>query len=271
VVVAAPAIPQWQFQVAMVIGLFAFAFAWQRAMRPISGYMPLGPAYKALIWGFVTGALSAAAFDGWAFRPLIDATITGQGYPWQILVLTLLLVAAAESALVLWIIARAERREVGAAPTAGHAYGIGAGAMFGAYVAIRIFDPALAPAGAVTSGFSPMSLLLVGVISSLACTGLGSTGSVQGVRLRSGRRARPLLETTLLRAVIRGGLAFTVFVPVLLLPLLPAILWLEHRARSNWLQSGLSPLAKRLKRRAARGRPIVSNIQRLTNDGMESE
>ena len=257
-----PAIPQWQFQVAMLIGVLSFALAWQRAMRHISGYMPLGPAYKALIWGFITGGFAAVAFDRLAFRPLVDATITGDFFSWQMLLSSIILLAAAESALVLWIIARSERREKGAAATAGHAYGIGAGAMLGSYLAIRIFDPALGAAGAITSGFNLSSLILIASISFCASTGLGSVGSYQGVRLLSGRRARPLIEASLMRSFIRTGLIFGVFAPILLLPLLPALVLLESRARSNWLQSGLTPLAKRLKRRAARGKPVVSNLNR---------
>jgi len=255
-----PAIPQWQFQVAMLLGVLSFAFAWQRAMRHISGYMPLGPAYKALIWGFITGGLSAVAFDRLAFAPLVDATITGNFFSWQMLLSSIVLLAAAESSLILWIIARAERKGKGSAATAGHAYGIGAGAMLGSYLAIRIFDPALGAAGAITSGFNLTSLVFIGLISFCACTGLGSIGSYQGVRLLTGRRVRPLIETSLMRSFIRTGLIFGVFAPILLLPLLPTLILLESRARSNWLQSGLTPLAKRLKRRAARGKPVVANL-----------
>ena len=210
----------------MLIGVLSFALALQRAMRHISGYMPLGPAYKALIWGFITGGFAAVAFDRLAFRPLVDATITGDFFSWQMLLSSIILLAAAESALVLWIIARSERREKGAAATAGHAYGIGAGAMLGSYLAIRIFDPALGAAGAITSGFNLSSLILIASISFCASTGLGSVGSYQGVRLLSGRRARPLIEASLMRSFIRTGLIFGVFAPILLLPLLPALVLL---------------------------------------------
>ena len=259
-VVAGPAIPQWQFQVAMVLGLFAFAAAWQRAMRPISGYMPLAAAYRCLIRGFITGAMSAAAFDNLILRPMILAAPGGgAALSWQAAVSMILLLGMAESSLVLWLIARSERRENGSAPSAGHAYGVGAGSMLGAYLAVRIFDPNIKAAGALISGFGPVTLVFAFLLALAGCSGLGAIGSHQGARLLVGARGRPLIESAAVRTAIRSGLAFGVFLPIVLLAMIPAIAWMEIRARSDWVQRGLTPLARRLQRRAARGHPVSSH------------
>ena len=56
-------LPQWQFQIAMLVGLLVFPLIWARGMRRYSPIQDLSQAYKALIIGFIVGAILASALD----------------------------------------------------------------------------------------------------------------------------------------------------------------------------------------------------------------
>ena len=63
-------LPQWQFQIAMLVGLLVFPIIWARGMKRYSPIQDLSQAYKALIIGFIVGAILASALDVWVFQTM---------------------------------------------------------------------------------------------------------------------------------------------------------------------------------------------------------
>ena len=158
-------LPQWQFQIAMLIGLITFTMAWARGMRRYTPIQDLSQAYKALIIGFIVGAILASALDIWVFRRMYEDLAQDSLYLVEMGVL-LLLAGWAEGALCVYLCSRSERKVASAATTTGYAFGIGSAAMTTAVAAVRIFDPALASIGSDVYGFGIDTILvsiLIGV------------------------------------------------------------------------------------------------------------
>ena len=249
-------LPQWQFQIAMLIGLITFTMVWARGMRRYTPIQDLSQAYKALIIGFIGGAILASALDIWVFRRMYEDLATDSLYLVEMGVL-LLLAGWAEGALCVYLCSRSERKVTSAATTTGYAFGIGSAAMTTAVAAVRIFDPALAFIGSDVHGFGLDTVIVSLLIGISAGFTFAPLGSAQGALVRHKQRFTPLIISGIGRAAVR----LCIYLAVLVTPLalgfgLALSLWLDARANNRWLPSSLTPLQLRVERRILKNRKI---------------
>jgi len=243
-------LPQWQFQIAMLIGLLTFTMVWARGMRRYSPIQDLSQAYKALIIGFIVGAILASALDVWVFQTMYsDIGELGGIYIFDIAPV-ILLAGWAEAALCMYLSARAERKVPSSATTTGYAFGIGSAAMLTAVACVRAFDPQIASIGSDTSGFGLSTIVLGLVIGVTSGFTLAPMGAAQGANVRVGIRFTPVVVTGFVRSFLRLGVFIAVlWSPVVLTPLILFAMWFDARAQNRWLPSSLSPLQRRIERR----------------------
>ena len=243
-------LPQWQFQIAMLVGLLVFPLIWARGMRRYSPIQDLSQAYKALIIGFIVGAILASALDVWVFQTMYtDLAEAGGIFIIEILPIVLL-AGWAEAALCMYLSARAERKVPSSATTTGYAFGIGSAAMLTAYACVRAFDPQIANVGADTSGFGIHTIVLGFVIGITSGFSLAPMGASQGSNILVGIRFTPVMFTGIARAFIRLGIFIAILSsPLVLTPIIMFAMWADARAQNMWLPSSLTPLQRRVERR----------------------
>ncbi len=260
------ALPQWQFQIAMLIGLLTFTMVWGRGMRRYTPIQDLSQAYKALIVGFIVGAILASAVDVWIFQTMYtDLAETGGIYILEIAPL-ILLAGWAEAALCVYLCARAERKVACSATTTGYAFGIGSAAMLTAVACVRAFDPQLASVGADTSGFGITTVILGSVIGVTSGFTLAPMGAAQGANVRVGTKFTPVIYTGIVRSIIRLGVFIAILSsPLVLTPLILIAMWADARAQHRWLPSSLTPLQRRVERR------LKNRNLKSKSDNFESE
>jgi hypothetical protein len=243
-------LPQWQFQIAMLVGLLTFTMVWARGMRRYTPIQDLSQAYKALIIGFIGGAILASAMDVWVFQTMYtDLGVSGGIFILEVAPIVLL-VGWAEAALCMFLSARAERKVPSSATTTGYAFGIGSAAMLTAVACVRAFDPQLAVIGADTSGFGFSTIVLGFIIGITSGFCLAPMGAAQGANVRIGIKFTPLVLTGIMRAVVRLGILIAILSsPLILTPLILFAMWSDARAQNYWLPSSLTPLQRRVERR----------------------
>ena len=243
-------LPQWQFQIAMLVGLLVFPLIWARGMRRYSPIQDLSQAYKALIIGFIVGAILASALDIWVFQTMYtDLAEAGGIFIVEILPIVLL-AGWAEAALCMYLSARAERKVPSSATTTGYAFGIGSAAMLTAYACVRAFDPQIANVGADTSGFGIHTIFLGFVIGITSGFSLAPLGAAQGSNIIVGVRFTPVMFTGIARALIRLSIFIAILSsPLILTPIIMFAMWADARAQNMWLPSSLTPLQRRVERR----------------------
>ncbi len=243
-------LPQWQFQIAMLVGLLVFPLIWARGMRRYSPIQDLSQAYKALIVGFIVGAILASALDVWVFQSMYT-DLAEEGGIFILEILPIILLAGwAEAALCMYLSARAERKVPSSATTTGYAFGIGSAAMLTAYACVRAFDPQIAIVGADTSGFGIPTVILGFVIGITSGFTLAPMGSAQGSNVIVGVRFTPLVLTGIIRAFVRTAVFIAILSsPLVLTPIIMFAMWADARAQNLWLPSSLTPLQRRVERR----------------------
>lgn len=259
-------LPQWQFQIAMLVGLLVFPLIWARGMRRYSPIQDLSQAYKALIVGFIVGAILASALDVWVFQSMYtDLAESGGIFIIEILPIVLL-AGWAEAALCMYLSARAERKVPSSATTTGYAFGIGSAAMLTAYACVRAFDPQIAYVGADTSGFGISTIILGFVIGIASGFTLAPMGAAQGSNVIIGIRFTPIVFTGIARSLVRLVIFISILSsPLVLTPIIMFAMWADARAQNVWLPSSLTPLQRRVERR-------MKNVQKNSkNHDYESE
>lgn len=243
-------LPQWQFQIAMLVGLLVFPLIWARGMRRYSPIQDLSQAYKALIIGFIVGAILASALDVWVFQTMYTDLAEAGGIFIVEIMPIVLLAGWAEAALCMYLSARAERKVPSSATTTGYAFGIGSAAMLTAYACVRAFDPQIANVGADTSGFGIHTIVLGFVIGITSGFTLAPMGSAQGSNVIVGIRFTPVMFTGIARAFVRLAIFIAILSsPLVLTPLIMFAMWADARAQNMWLPSSLTPLQRRVERR----------------------
>tara|TARA_Y100001970_G_scaffold166768_2_gene204151 strand:- start:916 stop:1692 length:777 start_codon:yes stop_codon:yes gene_type:complete len=236
--VGAP-IPMWQMQIAFAIGLAGIYIGWRGKLAKMTGFYDLSGAFKTLIAGIIVGAIAASLIDGLILAQvaqekvnIIDASAIS------------LIIACAESAFALFILGRPKTVGLRASAPYGWTFGLGYGAMRSAHLNVRLFE---------MDGFHPLNISIAILISITTCVGHAMIASWQGSKIVEHERARTFFTSSFVRAVLIIGTVLSVFLPLLIILLVPAIPLLWNYSQKQWLTSGMTPAAAQAYRRTIRG------------------
>ena len=239
------AVELWQTQVAFAIGLLGIYGGWKGTISKMTGFYDLAGAVKHLIYGIVVGMLLAVFVDRMILSSVILSYLNIFGA-----FTVAILIAAAESAFVLFLLSRSRTASLRASPPFGWSLGLGIGSMQACVLIFRLFDEDLAYSD--YSGVNAISLSLAIVIALCSCLGHALLACWQGAELLESNRRRPYLMSTLYRAALTICLVLSLFSPFTLIAVLPALALAWGRAQTNWLPSGMTPAAKQAYRRTTR-------------------
>tara|TARA_B100001750_G_scaffold200523_1_gene174791 strand:+ start:1203 stop:2024 length:822 start_codon:yes stop_codon:yes gene_type:complete len=256
----------WQTQVAFAIGLLGIYGGWKGTISKMTGFYDLAGAVKHLVYGIVVGMLLAVFVDSMILSSIIMSYINIFGA-----FSVALLIAAAESAFVLFLISRSRTASLRASPPFGWALGLGIGSMQACVLIFRLFDNELAYSD--YSGVNVISLSLAIAIALCSCLGHALLGCWQGAEILESRRLRPFVMSSVYRATLTICLVLSLFTPVTLLAVLTG-LWLAWgKAQSSWLPSGMTPAAKQAYRRTTRqsDRHREASTSRIRGENADSD
>jgi len=242
--VGAP-IPMWEMQIAFAIGLAGIYFGWQGTLARMTGFYDLSGAFKTLIAGIVVGAIVASLIDVLILANIRDSSLNIL----EVSALSLV-IASAESAFALFILGRPKTVGLRASAPYGWTLGLGYGAMRAAHLNVRLFDPLIWPD---VTGFNAINIFIAILISITACIGHAMIASWQGSKIVEHERAKTFFTSSLARAVLILGTVLSVFSPLILILLAPAIPLFWNYSQKQWLASGMTPAAAQAYRRTIRG------------------
>ena len=239
------AVELWQTQGAFAIGLLGIYGGWKGTISKMTGFYDLAGAVKHLIYGIIVGMILAVFVD----RIILSSIIL------QILNIfgafaVAVLIAAAESAFVLFLLSRSRTTSLRASPPFGWALGLGIGSMQACVLIFRLFDQELAYSD--YSGVNVISLTLAIVIALCSSLGHALLACWQGAELLENNRLRPYVVSTVYRGALTTLLVLSLFTPFTLIAVLPGLALAWNKAQSNWLPSGMTPAAKQAYRRTTR-------------------
>ena len=128
------AVELWQTQVAFAIGLMGIYGGWKGTISGMTGFYDLAGAVKHLIYGIVVGMLLAVFVDRMILSSVILSYLNIIGA-----FTVAILIAAAESAFVLFLLSRSRTASLRASPPFGWALGLGIGSMQACVLIFRLF------------------------------------------------------------------------------------------------------------------------------------
>jgi len=260
------AVELWQTQVAFAIGLMGIYGGWKGTISRMTGFYDLAGAVKHLIYGIVVGMLLAVFVDRMILSSVILSYLNIIGA-----FTVAILIAAAESAFVLFLLSRSRTASLRASPPFGWALGLGIGSMQACVLIFRLFNEELAYSD--YSGVNAMSLVLALVIALCSCLGHALPACWQGAELLESNRLRPYVMSTVYRAALTVCLVLSLFTPFTLIAVLPGLALAWNKAQSKWLPSGMTPAAKQAYRRTTRqsDRHREASDSRIRGESIDSD
>ena len=182
-----------------------------------------------------------------------------------------ILIAAGESAFVLFLLSRSRTASLRASPPFGWTVGLGIGSMQACVLIFRLFDDELAYSD--YSGVNVISITLAIAIALCSCLGHSLLGCWQGAELLESNRLRPYVMSTVYRGALTVCLVLALFTPFTLIAVLPGLALAWGKAQSNWLLSGMTPAAKQAYRRTTRqsDRHKVASVSRIKGEYVDSD
>jgi magnesium-transporting ATPase (P-type) len=182
-----------------------------------------------------------------------------------------ILIGAAETAFVMFLLARPRVASLRASPPYGWALGLGIGSMQASYLIYRLFDKQLQYSE--YSGVNVVSLTMAFAIALVSCLGHALPASWQGSRILESSRVRPFIISAIARGALTMCLILSLFVPLTLLLTAPAIVLAWRPAQTSWLPSGMTPAAKQAFRRTTRQshRHRMASDERIRGQVVDSE
>jgi len=242
---AIESVPLYQQQIAFAIGLLGIYIGWRGTISRMTGFFDMAGAAKNLLYGIVVGMLFAVLIDGYILFSILEERLNI--YTMSSLAI---LISLSESAFVLFILGRPRVVALRASPPNGWALGLGMGSMHSSVLIVRLFDNNLLISS--YSGFGPFSIFLAFLISVSACLGLALINTWQGTKILENKRFRPLLISSIARAVLVVSLILSLFLPLIMMAIIPVIGLVWDLAQRNWILSGMTPAAKQAFRRTLR-------------------
>ena len=238
------AVELWQTQVAFAIGILGLYAGWRGTISKMTGFYDLAGAVRYLVFGIVSGMLLAVCVDIIILSSVIISSL-------NIITVSLaaILIGAAESAFVLFLLARPRVFSLRASPPYGWSLGLGIGSMQACVLIYRLFDEELQ---SDYSGMSPVSLSLAFVIAVTSCIGHAILATWQGAEILESNRVQPFIISAIARGALTVCLVLSLFLHLMVLFAAPAIALAWGSAQSTWLPSGLTPAARQAYRRTIR-------------------
>tara|TARA_B100000686_G_scaffold109007_1_gene116165 strand:+ start:22 stop:843 length:822 start_codon:yes stop_codon:yes gene_type:complete len=260
------AVELWQTQVAFAIGLLGIYGGWRGTISKMTGFYDLAGAVKHLIYGIVVGMILAVFVDRMILSSVILSYLNIFGA-----FTVAILIAAGESAFVLFILSRPRTASLRASPPFGWTLGLGIGSMQACVLIFRLFDEELAYSG--YSGVNVISLFLGITIALCSCLGHALLGCWQGAQLLESNRLRPFVMSTVYRGALTVCIVLALFTPFTLIAVLPALAIAWSKAQSSWLLSGMTPAAKQAYRRTTRQsmRHKAASDSRIKGEHVDSD
>lgn len=260
------AVGLWQTQVAFAIGLLGIYGGWKGTISKMTGFYDLAGAVKHLVYGIVVGMLLAVFVDRMILSSVILSYLNIFGA-----FTVALLIAAAESAFVMFLLSRSRTASLRASPPFGWSLGLGIGSMQACVLIFRLFDEELSYSN--YSGVNAFSLILAIVIALCSCLGHAMLACWQGAELLESSRLRPFVISSVYRSALTVCLVLSLFTPVILIAVLPGLALAWRTAQSDWLPSGMTPAAKQAYRRTTRQseRHREASVSRIRGEFVDSD
>lgn len=235
----------WQTQAAFAIGLLGVFIGWRGSIAKMTGFFDLAGSVRYLLYGIVSGMILASAVDRLILAGIVESSLNIASAS-----VFALLIAFAESALVMFLMGRPRNVALRTSPPFGWTLGLGIGAMQASVLAWRLFGEELANSD--YSGFSVISVAIALAIAAASCTGHAIPAAFQGSMILESKRFSPFLLAALGRAFLTMSLVLSLYMPLILIAPLVAVAAFWSPAHNHWLPSGLTPAARQVFRRTTR-------------------
>jgi len=245
-IMAIEAVPISQQQIAFAIGLLGIYVGWRGIISKMTGFYDIANASKNLLYGIVVGMLFAVIIDNYILFGIVNLSV-------NMLTLTFLsiLIGISESSFVLFILGRPRVVALRASPPNGWALGLGMGAMHSSVLIVRLFDEGLTSISNF-SGFNIYSIIIGMCISLSACFGHALINSWQGYNILNNNRLKPLVIGSFIRAGLIISLVLCLFLPIIMIAIIPIVILSWSPAQKIWIPSGMTPSAKQAFKRTLR-------------------
>ncbi|MFL2963696.1 MAG: hypothetical protein ACJZ46_05625 [Candidatus Thalassarchaeaceae archaeon] len=243
---AIESVPLYQQQIAFAIGLLGVYAGWRGTISKMTGFFDLSGAAKNLLYGIVVGMIFAVIIDSYVLFEVLNFNL-------NIFTMSslIILISISESAFVLFILGRPRVVALRASPPNGWALGLGMGSMHSSVLIVRLFDDGL-NSFSEYSGFSIISLVIALSVSISACLGHALINTWQGTQILDNRRFKPLLLASIVRGILTTSLLLCLFIPLIMIAIIPILALSWSPAQENWMPSGMTPAAKQAFRRTLR-------------------
>ena len=243
---AIEAVPLYQQQIAFAIGLLGIYAGWRGIISKMTGFFDIAGASKNLLYGIVVGMLFAVAIDNYILFGIVNSTVN-----FYTLISFAMLISISESSFVLFILGRPRVVALRESPPNGWALGLGMGSMHSSVLIVRLFDDGLNSISDY-SGFSIVSILIALSVSFSSCFGHSLINTWQGTNILDNNRWRPLILSSIIRALLIISLILCLFLPIIMIAIVPIIGLAWTPAQRSWMPSGMTPSAKQAFRRTLR-------------------
>ena len=244
-IMAVAEIPLVQMQLAFAIGLLGVYIGWRGIIAKMTGFYDMAGAFKYLLYGIVSGMVFAVASD----EMILQFGVINSQLNIATAFFVSLLIAASESALVLFLLGRPKIVALRSSTPYGWTLGLGMGAMFTSVLIVRLFDPQLT---SEFSGFSIFSVIIAFSLAVIACVGNAEISTLQGVGVLNHQRFKTFYLSTIARSILILGLILTLWYPLIILFFAPIVSYYWQIAQNKWLPIGMTPAALQAFRRTIR-------------------
>ncbi|DAC62325.1 MAG: hypothetical protein HOE00_05090 [Euryarchaeota archaeon] len=238
-------IPLVQMQLAFAIGLLGVYIGWRGIIAKMTGFYDMAGAFKYLLYGIVSGMVFAVASD----EMILQFGVINSQLNIATAFFVSLLIAASESALVLFLLGRPKIVALRSSTPYGWTLGLGMGAMFTSVLIVRLFDPQLT---SEFSGFSILSVIIALSLAVIACVGNAEISTLQGMGVLNHQRFKTFYLSTIARSILILGLILTLWYPLIILFFAPIVSYYWPIAQNKWLPIGMTPAASQAFRRTIR-------------------
>lgn len=244
-IMAVAEIPLVQMQLAFAIGLLGVYIGWRGIIAKMTGFYDMAGAFKYLLYGIVSGMVFAVASD----EMILQFGVINSQLNIATAFFVSLLIAASESALVLFLLGRPKIVALRSSTPYGWTLGLGMGAMFTSVLIVRLFDPQLT---SEFSGFSILSVIIALSLAVIACVGNAEISTFQGMGVLNHQRFKTFYLSTIARSILILGLILTLWYPLIILFFAPIVSYYWPIAQNKWLPIGMTPAASQAFRRTIR-------------------
>ena len=243
---AIESVPLYQQQIAFAIGLLGIYSGWRGIISKMTGFFDVSGAAKNLLYGIGVGMIFAVIIDSYVLFEILNFNLNI--YTMSALIV---LISLSESAFVLFILGRPRVVALRASPPNGWALGLGMGSMHSSVLIVRLFDDGL-NSFSEYSGFTIYSIIIALSVSITACMGHALINTWQGTQILEEKRFRPLILASIIRSILTTSLLLCLFIPLIMIAIIPLIALAWTPAQKNWMPSGMTPAARQAFRRTLR-------------------